>query len=470
LHLLQHGWAAGVHPEDFDRCLSIYAAAFDKRETFHVEYRLRRADGEYRWILDTGSPRYAADGAFAGYIGSGVDIDELKHSQERLLAAQKLESLGVLAGGAVHDFNNFLGCILADADVTMSELDMNSPARGGLERIEAVAVRASQIVRQISTYAGEEQQHFEPVDVSLMVQEMLDLLRVCIPKRVRLNFDFVDSLLLPYANAAQLRQVVMNLVLNAGEAIGDRSGDITVTGKKDRWHANGGANHDALAGAEGVCLQISDTGIGMTAEIRRRIFDPLFSTKFPGRGLGLAAVEGIVRNHGGAIDVSSTPGQGTSFRVFLPVRIPESGPVPQLSAWRPGSILIVEDEETLRSAVAKMLRKKGFSVLEAADGDLAVEMIRDRNHNIALMLLDLTLPGKSSHEVFDELQRTRPGVKVILTSAYGRERVAGSMRSLKRESFIRKPYQLNDLVTVVRHALPSEIPLVHELTQSGGAK
>jgi PAS domain S-box-containing protein len=471
-----NGWAEGVHPDDLDRCLEVYTTAFDKREIFQMEYRLRRADGEYRWILDTGTPRFASDGEFLGYIGSGVDVTDLKRRQEQMLVAQRLESLGLLAGGVAHDFNNLLGCILANADVTMAELEINSPARDGLERIEAVVVRASQIVRQIMTYIGEEQADLEPVDLSRLVHEMAQLLRVCIPKRARLNIDLPPSLLVPRANAAQLRQVLMNLIINAGEAIGDRDGVISVTGTHGSWLYNRLPVSDTAAPEGGfVCLEISDTGAGMSQDVLQRIFEPFFSTKVAGRGFGLTAVQTIVRSHGGNIEVSSTPGKGATFRVRLPsstdlpVRVPVEAAAHERFS-RQGSVLIVEDEETLRVSVAKMLSKKGFSVLEAADGVVAVNLIHDNSKNIALVLLDLSLPGKSSQEVFAELQRFRPGVKVILTSAYGRESVAGPLTSLEPETFIRKPYHLNELVTVVRQALPLEAASPVERTERGAGR
>ena len=456
---LGDGWAEGLHPEDASRCLALYSAAFDAREPFQMEYRLRRSDGEYRWILESGAPRFAADGTFAGYVASGVDVTDLKLNQEQMLAAQKLESLGVLAGGIAHDFHNFLGCILADAVVTMSEVDVDSPARDGLERIEAVAVRAAQIVRQITEYTGHQPPDVGLVDLARLIREMVYLLRVCVPKEAKIEVDLPPSLLLRQANATQLRQAVMNLIINAGEAIGDRSGTITITGRYSaaRLRPEALTTHSER---ECISLEISDTGIGMTEEVQKHIFNPLFSTKGAGRGLGLAAIQAIVRSHGGTIEVGSTPGSGTRFQILLPVDVmplrPESATKPAAAILPPtrGSILIVEDEETLRISVARMLRKQGYSVLEAGDGNLAVELIRDPGNDIAVVLLDITLPGKSSPEVFAELRRARPGVKVILTSAYGRESMAGPLKAFEPESFIRKPYQFSDLVTVVRDALP----------------
>jgi PAS domain S-box-containing protein len=451
---LGNGWAERVHRDDLGRCMAIYSAAFDAREMFQMEYRLRRADGEYRWILDNGAPRFEADGAFAGYMGSCVDVTDFKRTQEQMLAAQKLESLGVLAGGVAHDFHNYLGCILADAVVTMSELEVNSPARDSLERIEAVAVQAAQIVRQIMDYTGQPPEDAGPVDVAQLVREMADILQACIPKQAKLVLNLPESLPISRANSTQLRQVIMNLALNAGEAIGGQGGTIAIAGG-----AGGGEDRTIESKEAYVYLEVSDTGAGMTAAVRGRIFDASFSTKGAGRGMGLAAVREIVRVHGGTIQVTSTPGAGTCFRVLFPSEgklagQPSAEPAAQRLSPRRGAILIVEDEETLRMSVATMLRKQGFAVLEAADGDRAFDLIRDGDEDIAVVLLDLTLPGKSSPEVFAELQRSRPDAKVILTSAYGRESVAGPLKGLDRQNFIRKPYQFSDLVTVVQQALP----------------
>jgi two-component system, cell cycle sensor histidine kinase and response regulator CckA len=457
---LGNGWAEGVHPADLDACLAVYNAAFDNRETFQMEYRLRGADGEYRWILDNGSPRFTRDEAFAGYIGSAIDITDSKRRQGQTLNAQKLESLGVFAGGVAHDFNNFLGCILADTEITISDLDVNSPARSGLERIRAVALRASQVVGQIMDYVTEGPEGFEPVNLPPLVEEMVKLLHVCIPKQIKLNFEMPPSLVIQRANAAQLRQLVMNLILNAGEAIGQHNGVITVTGRRVSQYRGKRTPGRTYSESDCVCLEITDTGMGMTQEVRQRIFDPFFSTKLPGRGFGLAAVQGIVHNHGGSMEVKSNPGEGTTFRVLLPAGRQHAGVMGATSTPRSlshkGSILIVEDEEPLRFSVAKMLIKTGFSVLEAGDGDLAVDLIHDRTQDIALVLLDLTLPGKSSEEVCAELQRVRPEAKVILTSAFSRASVSGFLKVFEHQMFIRKPYQLGQLVTVVQQAFPLE--------------
>jgi PAS domain S-box-containing protein len=474
---LGNGWAENVHPEDLDRCVATYEEAFDARRRFQMEYRLRRADGDYGWILDIGVPRFDKTGAFAGYIGSGLDLTDFKRQQERMLAVQKLESLGVVASSIAHDFSNLLGCILVDAAATLSELVPGSPAREGLERIESVAVRASEFVRQIMAYASEEQPEMEPVDLASLVQEMLRLLQVGIPKNVSLDLNFPSDLPAVRGNAGQLRQVIMNLVLNAEEAFGDGHGVIRILARREHLSTPRVLpDWMGLPDGEYVRFEISDNGTGMTEDVRSRIFDPFFTTKIQGRGLGLPAVQRIVHGHGGAIDVVSTPGVGTRFEVLLPSAgvsassLSKSATLSAALRTRSLPILIVEDEDTLRFSVSRMLLRRGFSVLEAADGDRALDLIDDERIDMAVVLLDLTLPGKSSLEVLKELQRVRPDVKVILTSAY----VADSgncLRSLRYDSFIRKPYQVSELISVVRRVLfPMDTPAPALPAQSAGAK
>ena len=314
------GWIAGVHPEDREPFLAKFSSSFDARHGFQTVFRLLRADGEYRWVLTTGSPRFTPAGVFAGYVGSCADITELKRTQEEALARQKLESLGVLAGGIAHDFNNLLGGILAEAELVEEDLPAGSSVGEEIERIKAVAIRGSEIVRQLMIYAGHDQTHLvEPLDLSELVEEMLELLKVSISKHAVLKADLDKSLPAVWGNAPQIRQVVMNLLINASEAIGEKEGVIHVsTLREARGPGSVVIDTFDLPLGDYVRLEVSDTGCGMTEEARAKIFDPFFTTKFVGRGLGLAVVQGILRDHGGAVDVVSALGQGTTFRVLLP--------------------------------------------------------------------------------------------------------------------------------------------------------
>ncbi len=441
---LDSGWVEHIHPDSREHCQANFKSAFATQSNFQTECRLRRVDGAYRWVLATGTPRFGADGAFAGYVGSCTDITDIKNAQEESLARQKLEGLGVLAGGIAHDFNNLLGSILATSELVLSELPAGAPASQGIISIKNVADRAAEIVRQMMAYSGQENTVFEALDLSVLVREMLQLLSVSISKRARLVVDLPENLPAVRANAAQIRQVVMNLITNASEALGENSGVITVG--------------LSITEADHVRLTVSDSGSGMTEEIRARIFDPFFTTKFAGRGLGLAAVRGIIRDHGGSISVFSVPGQGSRFEVLLPCTdqpTPSAAGAPPVDSAEPvedhpGTILVVEDEEDLRRAVAKMLRRRGFSVIEANDGRIGVDLFEAHATEIDVVLLDLTLPGKTGREVLEEVRRMRPDVNVILTTAYSQQEALKTTGGRESWLYLRKPYRIAEVIDILR--------------------
>jgi CheY-like chemotaxis protein len=306
-------------------------------------------------------------------------------------------------------------------------------------------------------YGGEESLAFEPINLSSLVEEMLQLLKVSVSKQAILETDLGASLSALNGNPSQIRQVVMNLVTNASEAIGGRAGVIRVTTARVRIGSDASVTGAVnLPPGDYLKLEVSDTGSGMTPEVQTRIFDPFFTTKLAGHGLGLAAVQGIVRGHGGAINVVSSLGQGTRFEVLLPCTDQQVKLIPDILAASAGevakvteTVLVVEDEDTLRLAVSKMLRKKGLIVIEADNGSAAVDLFRANEPDIAMVLLDVTLPGMSGPEVFAELVRIRPDIKVIVTTAYGRETTLPICGGQQSWAFIRKPYQLNALWSLI---------------------
>jgi PAS domain S-box-containing protein len=442
------GWTQDIHPDDREPYIVAYSAAFKHRKRFGTEFRLRRADGEYRWILSSVVPRIAPSGGFAGYVASCVDITELKHAQEEALERQKLESFGVLTSGIGHDFNNLLGSILALADLAAGELAEGAVPREEIHRIRSVAMRGSEIVRELMICSGKDKVSLEPVDVSQLVEDTLELIEVSRSKRGAFQTDLQAKLPLVKGSAPRIRQVVMNLIINASEAIGERDGVIRIATSR-------------VTRSEGdyLKLEVSDNGCGMSEAARARIFDPFFTTKTAGRGMGLAVVQGIVRDHGGAITLVSSPGHGTKFEIFLPciegsVSAPsrKEEPAKDLSV-QSGTILVVDDEGMLRTALSKMLRKGGLVVYEAADGSAALELLREQRDHIDVMLLDITLPGISSREVFETARRLRPELQIILTSAYGKETVGAVFDGLDVGLFIRKPFQFEDLMDVLQAAL-----------------
>jgi PAS domain S-box-containing protein len=459
---LGNGWAKDVHPDDLRRCLDTFSASFDSHGSFRMEYRLRRADGEYRLVLDIGVPRFGPDGVLAGYIGSCIDISDLRRAQEEAFDRQKLESLRVLTGGIAHDFNNLLGGILADAELAEINLVAGSSPAEEIQRIRAVTIRTAEIVRELMIYSGQDNTDLAPVDVSAIVEEMLELLKASVSKRAVLKINLAKSLPSVLGNAAQIRQLVLNLMINASEAIGGKHGVVVMTTSFVSGKEHSATNSTTPVAQGGyIRLEISDTGCGMTPEEQAKIFDPFFTTKFAGRGLGLAVVLGIVRDHGGTIDVESMPGQGTTFQILLPCSI---SPATQLrsdflddsTAQTPragGTVLLVEDEDALRFSISKMLRRKGFSVLESGDGATAIDLFHQKQAAIDVVLLDMTIPGLSSREVIEEVRRVRPDIKVLLTSAYSREMVTASLDAPQIKGFIRKPFQLTQLVELLHDTI-----------------
>jgi nitrogen-specific signal transduction histidine kinase len=373
---------------------------------------------------------------------------------------QRLESLGILAGGIAHDFNNLLGMILADAEFALAELPRDSSCRSEIQNIRTVAMRASEIVRELMIYAGLDGGGvMEPVNLSGLVEEMLHLLKMSIPKSTVLRTDLSKRLPPVVVNAPRLRQVVMNLILNAAEAIGPQGGLIHVSTSRLNSRSRSSEKPQPADG-EFVCLKVSDTGCGISEEVQARIFDPFFTTKLAGRGLGLAVVKSFLDECGGSVRVVSAPGQGTRFELLLPSSARPAAPKPspvaavaETTHAMSGSVLLVEDEEGLRITVAKILRKHGLSVIEVGDGWSALELIRNPGQGIDLILLDMTMPGPPSHEVFAESRRIRPETKVILTSAYSREAAGPSFDAPQLEGFIRKPYQVGELVELLRKTL-----------------
>jgi two-component system cell cycle sensor histidine kinase/response regulator CckA len=457
------GFLKTVVPQDRELAERAERQRLAEKSETSIEYRIVRPDGEVRTGKSVAEVVLDEEGRPVRMFGAVQDITDVRRAQEESVARQKLESLGVLAGGIAHDFNNLLGGILAEAELVEAELPADSSLMEEIQRIKAVAMHGAEIVRELMIYAGQDQiSLIEPVDLSRLVEEMLELLKVSISKQVVLKIDLDRNLPTVWGNAPQIRQVVMNLVINASEAIGEKEGLVRVaTSRVTGGRSSAVNNAPSLPTGDYVRLEVSDTGCGITEEVKAKIFDPFFSTKFPGRGLGLAVVQGIVRSQGGAIHLISTLGQGTTFRVLLPCTSKRASdtpnvigpPVTEQFNARAGTILVVEDEELLRLAVSKGLRRKGFSVIEASDGSTAMDLLRTHIDDLDVILLDVTLPGTSSRHIFEEAQRIRPNLKVILSSAYGRETVDATFTGMRVDHFIRKPFQLGDLMSLLRDVL-----------------
>jgi PAS domain S-box-containing protein len=392
-------------------------------------------------------------------LGVAIDITERKATEEALRRAAKEESLTVLAGGVAHDFNNLLAAILGHASLALKQLPEGSPARRHVEKAAGAVERAADLTRQMLAYSGRGHFVVRPTDVNALVRENLPLLEVTVPKSVRLEARLDPEPPLVDADAGQIQQVLMNLVINAAEAIGERGGTVTVaTGVREvtasdqsLWRASG----EPLAPGRHVSLEVRDDGPGMDAETVDRIFEPFFTTKFTGRGLGLAAVLGVVRGHRGALSVESAPGRGTVFRIlFAPSgQPPAAGAALPHPGRRGATVLLVDDEEAVREMIGEVLESEGFEVLKAEDGSRGVALFREKRDRVDVVLLDLSMPGLSGEETYRRLREIDPGVRVILSSGYDHDEARGRFGAARPAGFIQKPYRPEHLVAEIARCL-----------------
>lgn len=383
---------------------------------------------------------------------------------------QKLESIGVLAGGIAHDFNNLLHVVLGNADIALSRLSLRSPARDPLEEVVRATIRAADLTRQMLAYSGKGAFVVRHLDLSQEVREMATLLRTAISKQAALVWELAPDLPAINADATQIRQIVMNLITNASDALADAGGTISLrTGVLSPQAVSDPSMGTVLPGSEAppndmpfVYLEVADNGGGMSPDTLSRIFDPFFSTKFSGRGLGLAAVMGIVQGHQGLIRIRTAPGEGTTFRVLFPavtggVREPEKLSAAR-SDWRgSGTVLVVEDEEDVREVADRILQDFGFDTLLAVDGRDALEQFERARSRVTAVLLDLSMPRMGGQEVFRRLRQTCPDLPVIIMSGYTEESVAAQFSASGADltAFLQKPFLAEDLVDVLRRVVRS---------------
>jgi PAS domain S-box-containing protein len=436
--------------------------------TRSFEVAVRSRDGAEHLLLWNVTRMVGVGGEAIGVIASGQDITDLKRldAERRALEAkvqhaQKLESLGVLAGGIAHDFNNLLVGILGNASLALMDLPEDSPLRELVADIETTALRAADLTKQMLAYSGKGRFIVNTIDVNLLVKEMAQLLQTVISKKAALRFDFASDLPSIEADATQLRQIVMNLITNASDAIGGDDGTITLrTGTCDasREFLTSSYVDDELPVGRYAFIEVEDSGCGMDAETVERIFDPFFSTKFTGRGLGLAATLGIVRGHRGTIKVQSEPRRGTKFTILLPCTATAAGTALS-DAGRPqrfrgsGAVLVVDDDETVRAVAQHMLERSGFTVITARDGAEGVALFETARERIALVLLDLTMPTLGGEEAFRAMRQLRPDVRVVLMSGYSSQELATRYCAEGMAGFIQKPFRVEELDACLTAAL-----------------
>ncbi len=420
---------------------------------------------ENYWICKSGARRLIAwsNTAIVGelgdvehIVGTGIDITERRRADEERLKleakmrqAQKLESLGVLAGGIAHDFNNLLTGILGNAGLALLDTAAGAPTRQNLLDIEAAAKRAADLARQMLAYSGRGNFVTGELDLRALVDETAHLLEASISKKTSLRFEFAPDVPPVEADATGLGQIVMNLVVNASEALGEENGVVKVrTGVMDctEEYLRDIYLEEDLAEGRYCYFEVSDTGCGMDPETLGKIFDPFFSTKFAGRGLGLAAVMGIVRSHSGGIRVVSEPGKGTTVRVLLPAKTGSaSGGADgdgrrEQSGLQGKTVLLVDDEETVRRVGASMLDRLGCQVETAPDGRTAIEIFAENPSRFDCVILDLTMPRMGGEECFERLREIRDDVVVVLSSGYSEQELANRVAGRGMAGFLQKPY------------------------------
>jgi two-component system, cell cycle sensor histidine kinase and response regulator CckA len=456
---------APVHTEvAAERLRSLLAG----RTAAGTEYRAHLKDGRFIDCLAYTSV-IQRDGAIVGIRGVVVDITEKVRAEaerQRLESevqhAQRLESLGVLAGGIAHDFNNLLVNVLGNAELALLELGRHPTAAPRLERIRRAARRASDLANQMLAYAGRGIQHVEPVDLTDVVRDQIDLLEGSVSPAASLRFDLREDLPAVQADATQLRQVVMNLVANAAEALGDGPGSITLTTgvvQADRaWLADARFG-DALRPGWYVYLDVADTGCGMDDATLSRMFDPFFTTKFVGRGLGLAAVLGIVKSHHGALKVRSAAGGGTTVKVLFPaldqpVAVAPEPAAPSAAHWQGhGRVLVVDDDDDVLAVATDLLQALGFEVCTAASGARALEELRREGAAFALVLLDWSMPTMSGEQAFDRIRAIAPSLPIVVASGYTEVDITGRFAERHPVGVLQKPYDLERLAATMRAVL-----------------
>ncbi|HEY2016410.1 MAG TPA: CHASE3 domain-containing protein [Bryobacteraceae bacterium] len=421
--------------------------------------RVISKSGEETPIDVSAAPIRGGDGALRGCVLVFRDVGERLRNEEKLRETAKLESLGVLAGGIAHDFNNLLVGILGNASLLREDLPPDFPGMELLDGVERAGERAAQLTQQMLAYSGRGHFVVRSMDLSKEVQQITALVHASIPKNVDLRLSLKDGLPAVEADAGQLQQVVMNLVINAAEAVGAKRGSVEIatasqTVVDDRPVIT--VLGERIRPGRYVVLRVTDSGCGMDEATRARIFDPFFTTKFTGRGLGLAAVLGIAKGHNGGIQVESALGVGSTFRVFFPVPAEQyapttAAPVAALAPGR-GKILVVDDEISVRSMVRNVLERAGYEVILASNGAEAVEVFAQDAGEIALILLDMTMPIMSGEEALPKLRSIRKEVRVIASSGYNEvEALAKFGQDI--DGFIQKPYTAAQLAQKIRTTL-----------------
>jgi PAS domain S-box-containing protein len=471
-HIIGKNWFSNFLPESIrDQVKKIFLQLVSgKLEMIeYFENPIIAGDGTERLIAWHNAAITDSEGNLTGLLSSGQDItvyrkaaQEKRDLEIQMQHTQKLESLGVLAGGIAHDFNNILMAILGNTNIALMDLSPENPVYSNIKAVETAAKGAADLAKQMLAYSGRGKFLIEAVNLNDAVDEMTRILEVSISKNAELEYRYAHDLPLIEADATQIKQVIMNLVTNASDAVNNSPGSISITTGVmycDAGYLASTYINESFDSGRYVYLEVTDTGCGMDQETLKKLFDPFYSTKFTGRGLGLSAVLGIIRGHKGAIKVYSEPGIGTSIKVLFPARSLEQKPhikekQKNRNSWTgSGTILLIDDEEAILSVGKQMLEHLGFHVVTASDGAKAVKIYRESSDTVTLVILDYIMPHLDGKQTFRELCRIREDVQVIMCSGYNKQEVIRSFTGRQPAGFLHKPYIFKELISVLQRLI-----------------
>lgn len=465
-------WKNSIHPDDAGKVSdAIGKICFGGECKFDIEYRICTKFGEWLWLRDSLIKRDLKNGEVI-VDGIAQNITKLKQAEEERLLfeeqfqqTQKLESLGVLTGGIAHDFNNILTIIIGHCFMAKENAGTGIGNKPNIEHIENAANRAADLCRQMLTYAGKSPLVQTQVNMWLLVDESVKMLKSALKKNVAINVDLKRDVPEVVGDSSQIQQIIMNLIINAGEAIGDNNGTVNVSLSKVAVSA-GEPEVDffgtSIQFGRYACIKVSDDGCGMTEDTQKRMFEPFYTTKFTGRGLGLSAVLGILRAHGGTFQLLSKPGIGTTFKVYFPLPaapdVVEAAKVDSLASVKGnGTILLVDDEEPLIKIGTALLKAMGFSVISASNGNEAIKAFSTHKNLINLVLLDMFMPGMGGEEAYHELRKIDKTVPIIICSGYDAESAEEITMADDRSAFLHKPYKPAELLRVLNEKIGANV-------------